>query len=557
MDRVKFISATLLIGAYGVIVSVAGDKDTVHEVSDDKKWEEILDEFEKHKRDITEKCSKCVVEIYCTKKENVNLDGNICLYNNMSENDFFCDNIFDNDPFSFFDCEGKIEDKHLKGIKKTDIKTNGFVISEDGFVLTNYSTVKDYIKNYKEIKIKICDKFYPVVSAKFDVCSDLALLKVNANKLQCICFDIYENFKNSKNIYKISGNIDCYENIELKTDNNEREVVDKDNAKKNDVKNKDNVFLKKNILNKKNDSKVDVKTKNGKKKNPNNENGKVSSELNNKKYEVNDRSSSRNMNFCTFSNTSKTNMNSNYCLMNVDGKIVGINVNSGKFKSKEVCGYKSMIPSDNIIEVIRYLKNGKDVQYDFNGFKLIDNNENVSKNKNLKINYGCYIHSFSDEMKSLGFVVGDVIIGLNNYKVLNIETLFDIFNVYRNTDMIFKVKRNENDVNINVKFGVMSDVKFKLNKDTLITNDFIFKNKDNGVVLNYKDQNDSTKNNQEIVVKFVEHKEVCNINDIVNIIKKILNRKINTVVNSLTLLIEGHDVNDATCNKKVLGIELK
>jgi hypothetical protein len=251
-------------------------------------------------------------------------------------------------------------------------------------------------------------------------------------------------------------------------------------------------------------------------------------------------------------------MNSNYCLINVDGKVIGINVNSGKFKFKEVCGYKSVISSNDIIKVIEYLKNGEDVQYDFNGFKLIDNNERVSKNKNLRINYGCYVYSLSEEMKSIGFMNGDVIIGLNNYKVRNIETLCDVFDIYRNSDMVFEVKRHEENVYINVKFGIMSDIKLKIFKDKIITNDFIFKNGDKGVILNYKNQDALTKNNKGIFIKFIEHEEIYNIDDIVNIINKILNVKgnINTVVNSLTLLIEGYDV-DNVSNKKVLGIELK
>jgi DNA repair exonuclease SbcCD ATPase subunit len=92
---------------------VLGDvnKTSVREVVDNnKKWEEILNEFEKHKEKVTEQCKKCIVEIYCTKKENVNLDGNIHLYNDMSECDFFCDDIFTGDPFFSFGGDKKTAD---------------------------------------------------------------------------------------------------------------------------------------------------------------------------------------------------------------------------------------------------------------------------------------------------------------------------------------------------------------------------------------------------------------------------------------------------------------
>ena len=99
----------------------------------------------------------------------------------MQQNPFF------NDPF-FRDFMGP-EMKQPKTQKRTGLGT-GFIISEDGFICTNYHVVA----GVEKVKVKIDKNSYDASVIGFDERTDLALIKINAkDKLTPVYFGNSDN----------------------------------------------------------------------------------------------------------------------------------------------------------------------------------------------------------------------------------------------------------------------------------------------------------------------------------------------------------------------------
>lgn len=493
MTKNKIIKTTILAGIFSTAFAENNNKPNTYRNFD---WEDFLNKFEEYKKNILQKCEKSVVEIYGKKKERVNLDGFI----------FDNNNIFN--TFNFF-VDEKIEKKeYLNGIKTQELKTNGFVLDENGYILTNYSN----IKGFKDLKVKISGKEYKVIDVNFDVYSDLALLKIDSMKLEYFPLGDEKNIKNSKSIINIG--------------------VDKIGFLKTSVE----------ADNKKNEDNISVNKKKGRRLFKKSKNKKESEEKKEEKKEK-----------CVFKNTTKASIPGCECLINLKGEIVGFKVKYGKFFENKIGKYYSIIPSSKIKNIIDCFKNGKKITYDLCGLKLIENDEKLASEKLLKIQYGCFIDDVDAEMTKTEFKKNDVIIGINGYSIESLNSLFNVFELVKNSDLIFTVKRLDKDVDIKVNFGIMSEIKLEKADNKLKTKDFVFTNKENNTV-EMKCLNNSVPGlDKSLIITSIDRKKVKNVEEILYLIKKEL-LKNNDLIN-LSVLIEGY-FSDNKEEKKVFGIKI-
>ena len=493
MAKNKIIKTTILAGIFSTAFAENNNKPNTYRNFD---WEDFLNKFEEYKKNILQKCEKSVVEIYGTKKERVNLDGFI-----FDNSDLF-------NTFNFFEDEKFEKKEHLNGIKTQELRTNGFVLDGNGYILTNYSNVK----GFKDLKVKIGGKEYKVIDVYFDVYSDLALLKIDSINLEYLHLGDEKNIKNSKSIVNIGIDKIGF----LKTS------VEADNKNK-----KDN-----NSVNKKKGWRLFKKSKNKK-------------DSEGKKEEDKEK--------CVFKNTTNASIPGSECLINLKGEIVGFKVKHGKFLENKIGKYCSIIPSSKIKNIIDCLKKGKKITYNLCGLKLIENDDKLASEKLLKIQYGCFVDDVNAEMEKIGFKKYDVIIGINGYSIYSLNSLFKVFDLVKNYDLIFTVKRLDKDVDIKVDFGIMSDIKLEITNDKLKTKDFVFANRENNTV-EIKCLNNSVQGlDKSLIITSFDRKKVKNVEEILCLIKKEL-LKNNDVIN-LSVLIEGY-YPDNKEEKRVFGIKI-
>ena len=491
MAKNKIIKTTILAGIFSAAFAENSNKPNLYRNFD---WEDLLNKFEEYKKNILQKCEKSVVEIYGTKKERVNLDGFI-----FDNSDLF-------NTFNFFEDEKNEKEEHLNGIKTQELKTNGFILDGNGYILTNYSNVK----GFKDLKVKIGGKEYKVIDVNFDVYSDLALLKIDSINLEYLPLGDEKNIKNSKSIVNIGVDKIGF----LKTS------VEADNKKEN------------NSVNKKKGWKLFKKSKNKK-------------ESEEKKEEDKGK--------CVFKNTTNASIPGCECLINLKGEIVGFKVKYGKFLENKIGKYCSIIPSSKIKNIIDCFKNGKKITYDLCGLKLIENDDKLASEKLLKIKYGCFVDDVDAEMEKIGFKKYDVIVGINGYSIDSLNSLFKMFDLFKKSDLIFTVKRLDKDVDIKVDFGIMSDIKLEIADNKLKTKDFVFANRENNTV-EMKCLNNSVPGlDKSLIITSFDRKKVKNIEEILYLIKKELLK--NKDVINLSVLIEGY-YPDNTEEKKVFGIKI-
>ena len=256
---------------------------------------------------------------------------------------------------------------------------------------------------------------------------------------------------------------------------------------------------------------------------------------------------------CVFKNTTNASIPGCECLINLKGEIVGFKVKHGKFLENKIGKYCSIIPSSKIKNIIDCFKSGKQITYDLCGLKLIENDDKLASEKLLKIKYGCFVDDVDAEMEKIGFKKYDVIVGINGYSIDSLNSLFKVFDLVKNSDLIFTVKRLDKDVDIKVDFGIMSDIKLEITNDNLKTKDFVFANRENNTV-EIKCLNKSVPGlDKSLIITSFDRKKVKNVEKILFLIKKEL-LKNNDVIN-LSFLIEGY-YPDNKEEKKVFGIKI-
>lgn len=493
MAKNKIIKTAILVGFFSTVFAENNNKTNTYMDFD---WEDFLNKFEEYKKNILQKCEKSIVEIYGIKKEQVNIDGFP-----FNDNDVF-------NTFNFFEGEKNKKEEHLIGIKTQELKTNGFVLDGNGYILTNYSN----IKGFKDLKVKIEGKEYKVIDVNFDVYSDLAVLKINFTNLEYLLLGDEKNIKNLKNIFDIGADKIGFLKTSVEADNKNKEDKKSSNPKKGWS------------LFKRSKNKKEYKKK---------------KEGNKQKY--------------IFKNTANTSILGCECLINLKGEIVGFKVKYGKFLENKIGKYFSIIPSSKIKNIVDCLKKGKKVTYDLCGLKLIEKDDKLASEKLSKIQYGCFINDVDNEMKKIGFKKDDVIVGINGYFIDTLNVLFKVFNSVKNSDLIFTVKRLDKNIDIKVNFGIMSDIKLEIEDNNLKTKNFVFTNMENNTV-EMKCLNNSVPGlDKSLVITSFDHKEVKNIEEILYLIKKTL-LKNNNIVN-LSVLIEGY-YPDNKEDKKIFGIKI-
>ena len=128
-----------------------------------------------------------------------------------------------------------------------------------------------------------------------------------------------------------------------------------------------------------------------------------------------------------------------------------------------------------------------------------------------------------------------------------------MFELVKNSDLIFTVKRLDKDVDIKVNFGIMSEIKLEKADNKLKTKDFVFTNKENNTV-EMKCLNNSVPGlDKSLIITSIDRKKVKNVEEILYLIKKEL-LKNNDLIN-LSVLIEGY-FSDNKEEKKVFGIKI-
>lgn len=172
--------------------------------------------------------------------------------------------------------------------------------------------------------------------------------------------------------------------------------------------------------------------------------------------------------------------------LNQKGELVGVSTGKSVFKEFYVRhlsydmseDYSSderygVITVDEIRKVVSALLNDGVVRRSCGGLTLFSVNKKLAEERQLKVEYGCYVDSSSFDSN---FVVkpGDVIISVNNHKVKSFGDFCSLFKVYKNADLNLTLYRADEKIdNVVIDAGVNADVPFVYEKDNRLLIDEI------------------------------------------------------------------------------------
>ena len=408
------------------------------------------------------------------------------------------------------------DDVSIKKITKFDnVKCQGFLISNDGYIIADYSLMKG-CNNVFVIDPKDISKEIPATIVGYDEYLSLILLKADIKSDKFIGFTEYDKSKKFKYLQKISKGeykVDGYTEVEFNNISN--------NSKKGKSKNKNNT------------NSVNTKT------------------------------------FNSYSNTRNDIKTS--VLINVDGYLVGMSVFGGKFLNNTISGNNSILPYNYIFKAVNEFISKKYYVHDYNIFGLVSVDERVKAIKRLKLDKGCVVETVSPRLERCGLKVNDIIVEVNGNPVNNIKEFDYIFNYYNSDEVKLKVNREGKEILLTFKDGICGNLKYEyinngivFNGATIVNIDKVSadsfnrsKNFKGGVLIS--DISDKTKwnCNSNFVITKIKDIPVKNVDDVINILKK-LNRsyKVNNDFDGISLLIEGFYTKDIN-NKKCFGILLK
>lgn len=176
--------------------------------------------------------------------------------------------------------------------------------------------------------------------------------------------------------------------------------------------------------------------------------------------------SATNMNLGTANNRYYVNMiqtdaainsgNSGGPLVNADGELIGMNtlIFTAQGSSGNV-GVGFAIPVNKIKRIIDELKTNGKVDRDFwTGLNVMTIDESLAKTYNLKTSRGCIITQISKNSPALksGLKVEDIIIGINDFRINDENTLISVLQEFRTNDIInVKILRDDKEMNIKLK----------------------------------------------------------------------------------------------------------
>jgi len=451
-----------------------------------------------------QKSEESIVNLICKSKENIDVpnEKKDKKNNKKSKKDKNADSNKD--------------DVSIKKITKFDnVKCQGFLISNDGYIIADYSLMKG-CNNVFVVDPKDITKEIPATIVGYDEYLSIILLKADIKVDKFIRFTEYDKSKKFKYLQKISKGeykADGYTEVEFNNTST--------NNKKDKSKNKNNT------------NSVNTKT------------------------------------FNSYSNTRSDIKTS--VLINVDGYLVGMSVFGGKFLNNTISGNNSILPYNYIYKAINEFISKKYYVHDYNIFGLVSVDERVKAIKRLKLDKGCVVETVSPRLERCGLKVNDIIVEVNGSSVNNIKEFDYIFNYYNSNEVKLKVNREGKEILLTFKDGICGNLKYEyinngivFNGATIVNIDKVSadsfnrsKNFKGGVLIS--DISDKTKwdCNSNFVITKIKDIPVKNVDDVINILKK-LNRsyKVNNDFDGISLLIEGFYTKDIN-NKKCFGILLK
>lgn len=451
-----------------------------------------------------QKSEESIVNLICKSKENIDVPN---------ENK---DNKNNKKSKKNKNADSNKDDVSIKKITKFDnVKCQGFLISNDGYIIADYSLMKG-CNNVFVVDSKDITKEIPATIVGYDEYLSLILLKADIKTDKFIGFTEYDKSKKFKYVQKISKGeykVDGYTEVEFNNTSN--------NNKKDKNKNKNNT------------NSVNTKT------------------------------------FNSYSNTRSDIKTS--VLINVDGYLVGMSVFGGKFLNNTISGYNSILPYNYIYKAINEFISKKYYVHDYNIFGLVSVDERVKAIKRLKLDKGCVVETVSPRLERCGLKVNDIIVEVNGNSVNNIKEFDYIFNYYNSNEVKLKVNREGKEILLTFKDGICGNLKYEyinngivFNSATIVNIDKVSadsfnrsKNFKGGVLIS--DISDKTKwnCNSNFVITKIKDIPVKNVDDVISILKKI-NRsyKVDNDFDGISLLIEGFYTKDIN-NKKCFGILLK
>lgn len=140
--------------------------------------------------------------------------------------------------------------------------------------------------------------------------------------------------------------------------------------------------------------------------------------------------------------------NSGGALVNLKGELVGINT-AISTPNGSFAGYSFAIPSSIVQRIVSDLKQYGNVQRAILGIFPIDVNADLAKEKGLKRFDGVYVNSFSEQSAAAegGVKEGDVIVAINNVKLKNLAQLYEQLTGYRPGEKVnLKIDRKGKEV---------------------------------------------------------------------------------------------------------------
>lgn len=143
--------------------------------------------------------------------------------------------------------------------------------------------------------------------------------------------------------------------------------------------------------------------------------------------------------------------NSGGPLVNAIGELIGLNtlIYTAQGSSGNV-GVGFAIPVNKIKRVINELKQDGKVNRNFwTGLNILTIDDNLAKTYGLKSNKGVIITQVSQNSpaQKAGIQVEDIILGIDNYKITDENTLISVINEYRTDDVIeLKILRGETNI---------------------------------------------------------------------------------------------------------------
>lgn len=397
--------------------------------------------------------------------------------------------------------------KNIKSINEhSSIEYSGFFISSDGYIISNYSLLKEYnslyieptdSKNMGKLKLNIVG---------YDEYADIIILKANIKTQNFI--SINENTKNEKvsnYIYPIQGTeckINGYKDIQYNYYNNKNHKHN--NSERYNFSRSYSDFTPLALIDI-NGHFVGLKVFNG-------------------KY--------------------KYNKLDYYNSIIPSNKVIPI-INCIREK-----GYNIYETSDFNISAVNDKKKK---------FKKI----NVSEGCYIeKIN--------NENLKKYNLKQGDIIIGINNYKIYDINSFEKIFNKERNNDIVFEIIQSGKNNKILVPSGIISDIKYEYkNKELFIAGAQLInltkqqiesinkKNKfDGGVLISKFLKKKNWKCQENFVITKINRQRVYTTEDIVMILKNINTRLNSDKVEIEPIFIEGFYIEETIKERKCFALVL-